>query len=243
MTAQEYSDLTGVTLTTAEADRFDTVSAAAEKNLERLLGYPLDPSDWANLYNETGKTQDDCVCPDVDADLDPADAVVGKYRIFDWVPTDRFVRIDPATTINKVKLIREDITYHTFDVDHEEVAVKWEGTTDVATTNKVARWLDMRGCDWPCYWTSPCWKNHDYLQIAVDATWGYSTVPTELTQVLADLITYGYRDYGRDDIQSESRGTHSYTLRERTGGYWVDKYPALAEYAGPNGAAYRPRHA
>lgn len=241
MDASTFSNFTGKTLTAGETSRFTTLNEVATKDLERLLGYPLDPSGWANLYNETGKTQDDCICPDVDVDLDAADAVVGKYRIFDWKPSDRYIHIDPATTITRVKLIRENITYHTFDTDNEEVAIKWEGTTDVSTTNRVARYLDMRNCDWPCYWTSPCWKRHDYLQVAVDATWGYSAVPSELQKILADMILHEYRNHERDDVQSESRGTHSYTLRERPADYWVTKYPALKEYAGPNGLATRKR--
>lgn len=236
-----FTNLTGVTLTSDQVTRFETLESLATKQLERLLGYPLDPDSWENLYNETGKTQDDCICPDVDVDLDAPDDVEGKYRIFDWKPSDRFVQIDPAITVYKVKLIREDITYHTFDTDNEEVAVKWEGTTDT-DGNRVARWLDMRNCDWPCYWTSPCWKKHNYLQLAVDAEWGYEDVPLELQEIQASLLLDGYRDPQRDDIQSESRGTHSYTLRERTAGYWMDKYPAIGAYAGPNGLANRPRH-
>lgn len=239
MTDETFEALTGVTLTDDQNSRFETVEALATKQLERLLGYPLDPSTWANLYNETGKTQDDCVCPDTDLDLDAADAVVGKYRIFDWNPHDRYVRIDPATTINKVKLVREDITYHTFDVDNEEVAVNWEGTRDVATTNRVARYLDMRNCDWPCYWTMPCWKRQDYLQLAVDATWAFSAVPEELQEVQAALILNGYRDQERDDIQAESRGSHSYTKKDMV--EWYDKYPCLKYYAGPNGMAFPAR--
>lgn len=237
MDAATYTALTGNTLDTSETSRFATVLDVATKELERQLGYPLDTSTWANLYNETGKTKDDCVCPDIDADLDPADAVVGKYRIFDWKPSDRYIHIDPATAINKVKLIRENITYHTFDVDNEELAIKWEGTRDVATTNRVARYLDARSCDWPCL-LSPCWKKHDYLQIAVDATWAYTTTPTELKQIWADLIAKVYQGPD-DDVQSESRGSHSYTKREPRS--LTERYPALAEYAGPNGLATRKR--
>lgn len=239
MTQSTFESLTGVTLTAAQESRFSTLEALAEKQLEKLLGYPLDPADWANLYNESGKTQESCVCPDPDLTLDAADAVVGKYRVFDWKPSDRYVHIDPATTVNKVKLVRENITYHTFDVDNEEVALKWEGTTDVATTNRVVRYLDMRNCDWPCYWTSPCWKRHDYLRIAVDATWAFSSVPAALEEVQAGLILHGFRDQERDDIQSESRGSHSFTRREAQ--TWVQKYPVLSEYVGPNGLAKAPR--
>lgn len=221
-----FSKLTRVTLSSAEQTDFSTIEDTATKQLERLLGYPLDPSDWPNLYNETGKTQAECICPDVDNTLDSPDAVVGKYRLFNWYPTDLYVPIDPATAINRVKLIREDVTYKTFDEDEEEVAVKWQNGSP-----KVTKYLDLRSCSY--IWRKPCWRDQDFHQIAVDATWAYTTLPSELEMALAKLIADIYKGAGSDDILSESRGSHSYTKRDRQTA--AEKYPELMEFAGPNG--------
>lgn len=234
MTEAEFTDLTGITLSSSETgDRFTAIEDAAKKDLERQLGYPLDPSDWSNLYNETGKTQDDCICPDVDNTLDAADVVVGKYRLFDYHPTDRYLSIDPATQINKVKLVRENITYKTFDISNgettDDIAIKW-----VNGNPKVTYYLDLENCSSWYGWREACWRRMKYVQLAVDATWAFTTVPAELNKIHADLIAKQLR--GPDmDIQSESRGSHSYTLREALS--LADKYPALRDFAGPNGAA------
>lgn len=240
MTEAEFTNLTGITLSSSETgDRFTAVEDVAQKDLERQLGYPLDPSSWANLYNETGKTQADCICPDVDNTLDAADAVVGKYRLYDYHPTDRYLSIDPATAIHKVKLIRENITYKTFDISNgettDDIAIKW-----VNGSPKVTYYLDLENCTSWAGWREACWRRMKYVQLAVDATWAWgdetSEIPRELQAIHADLIAKQLR--GPDlDIQSESRGSHSYTVREPVS--LVEKYPALKEFAGPNGLAKR----
>jgi hypothetical protein len=230
VTQAEFTALTGITLDSSETTRFATIEEKATKELERQLGYPLDPSDWENLYNETGKASD-CPCPDVDIEeLEPPDAVVGTYRLYDFYPDDRFLHIDPATEINRVKLVNNSVTYKTFnDEDNEnEYLVKWENGDP-----QFARYLDLEGCVW-----RPCWKRMKYVQLAVDAEWGFEEIPVELQSILADLIANGY-ERPNLDIQSESRGSHSYTRGE--GKTLSEKYPALAEFAGPNGLAVQKR--
>lgn len=241
MDEETFTDLTGITLDQSESDRFDTILAVATKELERMLGYPLDPSDWSNLYNETGKTTSDCPCPDVDTDaLDPPDALPAghKYRLFDWHPTDRYLHIDPNTAVHAVKLVNNSVTYKTFnDEDNEnEYLVKWENGSP-----KYTRYLDLANCGWN--W-KPCWRSMEYVQLAVDATWAWTTVPDELNMIWADMIATGF-ERPNPNLQSETRGSHSYTLREGTGTTQdlVSRYPVLSELAGPNGLATPKRKA
>lgn len=231
MDEQTFADLTGITLDQSESDRFDTVLEVATKQLERQLGYPLDPSDWANLYNETGKTTGDCPCPDVDTDeLEDPDPVVGKYRLFSWYPTDRFLHIDPATAVHRVKLVNNSVTYKTFNDEGEnQYLVKWENNSP-----RFTRYLDLSNCNW----LPECWRSMPYVQLAVDATWAWSTAPTELNQAFADMIAKLY-ERSDPELQSETRGSHSYTKRESQGVSQdlASRYPVLGELAGPNGLA------
>lgn len=237
MDQSTFTALTGITLSDGDGDRFDTVSDAATAMLEQQLGYPLDPSAWSNLYNEAGKTQDECICPDVvndDYTLDPADAVVGKYRLFTWEPEERYLPIDPATAIHAVKLVHNDVTYKTFNQDtSNEYRIQWQNGNP-----KVAYYLDMYQCGWN-YWPQ-CWQRKQSVQVAVDADWAWDTIPDGLNLLWAKMIADGFKSYDYDDIQSESRGSHSYTKRDRETA--TQKFPELAKYAGPNGLAKRPRH-
>lgn len=235
-----FNTLTGVTLSLTDQSRFTTIEDVATKELERLLGYPLDPTDWANLYNETGKTQTDFICPDADNTLDSPDVVVGKYRLFDYHPSDRYLSIDPATAIHKVKLVREDITYKTFDVSNgeetDDISIKWKMVSVTGTTeSKITQYLDLENCLSLTGWRNPCWYSPKWVQLAVDADWAFTTLPRDLEIILAKMIADNFQEFGRDDLQSETRGSHSYTRREPQ--TVMDKYPALKEYAGPNGTA------
>lgn len=230
MEQERYESLSGTTLDESQSSRFETVNDVAVAELEKILGYPLDPTTWENLYNETGKTEDECPCPDVDTDnLQDPDPVVGKYRLYDYYPTDKYLAIDPATAIHNVKLVKDDVTFKTYEED--DYRVNWKSGKP-----KVAKYLEL------------CWKDHclcacvrrcDCVQVAVDATWAYTALPLELEQILAEMIFVGYEDWNRKGIKSESRGTHSYTKLDKQD--WLTKFPILASYAGPNGTATRPR--
>lgn len=246
MDESTFTALTGTQLGSIDSDRFYSVLAVATAELEKQLGYPLDPSDWSNLYIETGKTQDES-CPDVvtdDTDLDDPDEVEGAYRLYSYTPTDRFLHIDPALAIHKVKLVNDGITYKTFDDDDSdnEFMVKWENANP-----QITQYLDLSQSQWPQQlW--PCWKRLGAYQLAVDADWAWEVeeeagegspavygIPQDLMSVLAHMTADAFRGHDEADVQSESRGTHSYTKYDKQ--TTAERYPILKEYAGPNGLA------
>lgn len=198
--------------------------------IEKAVGYPLDPSDWENMYLEIGKTRDDCACPDVDAELDDPDDFDAEedhpYRLFNWYSSDRFIPIDPATAIDTVKLVRDGITYKTFEAD--EFRVQW-----VNGNPKYTKYLRLTEHCWNSL--PECWRDMD-VQVAVQATW------MDLQAELADLSTLmtAWDENDKQNIQSESLGSHSYSK-------FSDGNPAtvhattLQKWAGPNGSAKRRR--
>lgn len=236
MDQSTFTSLTGITPTTSQAARLSTVADLANESLEEMLGWPLNPDDWDNQYTEIGKvkTGSDWSSPDVD-DLDPPDEVIGKTRVYDWNPADPYLFLDPAKVINSVKLVRNGVTYKTFDTNRYSLQL-------VNGRETFGRYLEMHHevCSWvwglPNEW--PLFERRSgasFVQIAIDADWAFEDVPTQLQKVLADMIYYEL-DVIHRDIKSESILSHSYS-RNAHADPTVTHATTLAKYAGPNGTA------
>lgn len=239
-----FTQLTGITLSSSQSARFDSVAELASETLEEMLGWPLDPCDWDDQYLEIGKTKDEWWnCPDVDtSDLDPADEVQGATRLFTWNPDEPYLFIDPATEIYAVKLVKDGITYRTFDTDDYSLRLQNGRET-------YGRYIQF--CDSFWRWWSPVWSrpavvsllgsgrraDGDYLQVAIDADWAFDDVPTTLLKVQADMMAYDF-DLKRD-VKSESILSHSYTRNVRQNPE-VQYARTVAKYVGPRGTAHRP---
>ncbi len=232
MTLAEYQTLTGITVSASDQTRVTAELARSRRKLETLLGYTLDPNQrLTNYYVELGKTDSDYACPIVDIDeLEPPEAVISAYRLFPYSPEDVFLSVDPFITLHAVKLVYlrqgaspNGVTVKTFDEDY-------------ITLQKFNTWGKYL-YEFPRYWYRwACIHSHQ-LMLAVDADWGFATVPTELSEVLADFATY-YADDNRD-LKSESILTHSYTRGAKTDPGTVSGNKAIvSKYAGPNGTAY-----
>lgn len=230
MTPSKYTELTGIAvsdeaLITAQIRRTKSM-------LETLLGYPLSKQGASvNLYNELGKSQTECACPDVDTEnLNPADDVIGAYRLFSFNPHDAFLAVDPFTQLNAVKLVfvkqgeePNGVTIRTLDPDEVRMQIGRSGWSKY-----------IQRCE-ACICTCDC---TDCVQLAVDANWMFeSCLPDDLMYVWADMVTY-YADCKRN-IKSESITTHSYTKFDNTP---PESEPVtlatIQRYAGPNGSAY-----
>lgn len=225
-----YQTLTGITAdnptrTTAEIARTQTM-------LESLLGYTLNTSLVnTNLYNELGKTDSECSCPvdDLDSLLAP-DAVVTAYRLFDYNITDKFWHVDPFTKINSVKLV-----YVKQGASPNGVTVKTFADTDIRSVMSKDSWSKYIEYTPSEYYLC---KHDHHIQLAVDAVWQFTTIPTELKYVWCDMITYYANDSA--DIKSESILTHSYTKGDTTPPeYRARNKSIIAHYAGPRGAGVR----
>ena len=207
MNLAEYQSLTGITVSSAETARVMAAIARTQALLETLLGFTLDSDKVTeNLYNELGKTSQECFCPSVNLeDLQDPDAVVGAYRLFRYNDLDEYFHIDPYSRINKVKLVfikqgegANGVTLKTFDTEDIRVHSGQGG---------VAKYLEYcRDCLCSC----DC---RDCVQLAVDAEWLWESandIPAELKYVWTDMITW-YADPKNRNIRSESIDTHSYT--------------------------------
>lgn len=226
MNQSTFTKLTGRTLTTAQATLLAGSVETAKQTLEELLGWPLDPGCWGDQYLERGKTTSDDFCiTDVDTELDDPDDVVGSTRVFNWDPRDRFLLIDPAVTIHAVKLVADDVTYETFELG--EYRPQW-----VNGNERYARYIEIRH---DCPWVS----RHLYCccnvgrQIAVDADWGFDSLPRVLKKAWAELVWDDLNAHR--DLRSQTLGPHSYTFataaeagRRHAG--------MIRHFAGPNGA-------
>lgn len=234
MTLSEYQTLTGITVSASDQTRVTAEITRSRRKLELMLGYTLDATQReTNYYQELGKTSTDFSCPIVDTDdLDPPDAVVDAYRLFDYNPRDTYMHIDPFTRINKVKLVylltgsgSNGVTVRTIDPDYIRVVQTGAWGKYLQEYNDYFRY------GWYC--------NHSHqLQLAVDAEWGFTTIPNELNELIADFTTY-YSDDNRD-LKSESILTHSYTRNTKVDPFTLSVNQAtISKYAGPNGTMAR----
>lgn len=234
MTLQELQDLTGITVSERDAVRYNAQIERTRTILEAMLGYTLNSDDvQTNFYTETGKAPTECPCPNVSAqDLQPADALVHAYRLYDYNRHDVMLHIDPALTVDRVKLVKDGVTYRTFDPD--EYMVRY--------SRGVAQYIDLRG-ECACLCVPTC-GDCSYMQLAVEADWLWDgatvarELPKELQMVWADMVT-SYADQAWD-VRSQTLGTHSYTKFDRLRPEEeAMNLAVIKRYAGPNGSVNR----
>jgi hypothetical protein len=221
MDISTYQTLSGITVLDSQLARVTAAIARTQAILETMLGYSLDPViALQNQYNESGISSVEC---DDDSALDPADPVETAYRIFPYNRHDKYLNIDPATSINKVKLIRNNITV--LVIDDYRVDYK----------NGLIKYLRQEKCFYRCY--DEC---HN-VQLAVDAVWlggddyQLQDLPDDLLFVWSDMITF-YADAKRN-IRSETLATHSYTkFTNQPPEMLSHNMAVLNKYVGPNGS-------
>lgn len=228
MDLEQYESLTGITVpdsqvavVTAQLDRVKAI-------LETMLGYTLTPDDvLTNLYNELGISPVECSCSNVDVEnLNPPDEVEFAYRLYRYNHKDKYLFVDPFSEINKVKLVKDDVTIKVLDPDEYRVQYGRDG---------IAKYIEV--CD-ECFCTCEC---RDCIQLAVDANWLWQddlylpSIPNDLLFVWADMVTY-YADC-QSNIKSETIGAHSYTKFDDIAPETIPSNLAvLQRYAGPYGS-------
>lgn len=229
MTISEYQTITGITVPSSRTTLVTAQLSKARRILETLLGFPLQAANVnVNRYTETGKTQSECPCPSTTATYDAPDAVVTAYRLFPYNSKDKYLLIDPALSINKVKLINGSVTYRTFEADEYRPH----------KLNGIIKALEIIDC---CWLDCTCGCNCHSTQLAVDAVWVWAldaSIPADLLDVLADMVTY-YSDT-KKDIQAETLGSHSYRRADQTAPETMNTNIAIiTKYAGPLGSIHR----
>lgn len=228
MQVADIEKITGILPTKNEA-----VTTAQIKRtrllLESLLGFTLDPDKVRqNYYTETGKLKSDETYYQVGQELDPPDAVVFAYRTFKYHRHDRFFKIDPASVIHKVKLVRSGVTIRTLDED--EYRVDYQHGF-IKTIQKCEN----------CNWCGCLFDECQCKQLAIDATWLWESeevMPDDLKQIWAEGVLYSLDP--KRNIKSESLGPHSYTKFKDVEIFGEPFAQAtIKKYAGGNGSGVK----
>lgn len=225
-----YIKLTGNTIPASQYARYRALIRRVQARLETILGWSFTPE---VLYQEKGKTQNGCVCPDIPESLLPADEVKGIIKVFPYNSSDKFLHVDPFLDVYNVKLVRvlenrEFITYKTFDL-----------VTKQYMNNGVGKYIEK--CD-TCYCDCDC---RDCVQLAVDGDWlkaseesGEPNLPLDLLYLLCDMVDY-YAD-PTHDIKSESVDGHSWSKGDvKAPEESSSALLVLKKYAGPFGTIQR----
>jgi hypothetical protein len=234
----KYAAFTGKTVNASQTARFDMQQKVAKRWLERELGYPLCPDDWDNQYFEKGKTDGIFLLPD-DGTLLAADPVINAYRFFQWNPNDPFIALDPYTAVHAVKIIQDDVTIWTFDID--SFMPQWENAKDepfarfLAIRKPISELFLFNGFvfNWIYYWNYYLYQKG--FKLAIDADWAFDELPLELKEVWADMIRYNMDD--KRNISQEAIGSreHMYTKFSPDIDDPLKRFAAVIErYAGPN---------
>lgn len=213
MDLDKYKELVpDTTLTDAQ------INAAIVKTqamLEELLGFTLTTSDVND--NEY-------------PDLVPTRA----YRILPINKKDEAHRIDPCTEIYHIYLLLEDGTTELVNPDYYQ-AIADRGVISYISFN-TGLWNGST-ITLPCNCVLYC--NH--VSLLVDANWLWQSandVPAGFYLVWADMITFYANP--KEDIKSETLGSHSYTKFDRSDDLpEQDPFNAsiIRRYAGPRGSA------
>lgn len=115
-------------------------------------------------------------------------------RLFQFNKNDKYTSIDPFETITSVKLVNDDEDEYTFTTDDYRIHTQYGITKTLQFCNS-------------------CYQNfcscYNCTQLEVVAEWEWDTLPTDLQLLWADMTTY-YADQ-KNNIKSETLGTHSYT--------------------------------
>lgn len=227
MSFDEYQTLSGITVPTAQVTFVTALILRSRAILEGLLGFTLVEADVDNNeYVSIGQTASDCPCPDdVDvADLEPPDAVVKAYRLYDYKRVDTYLSIDPCTAVNAVKLVKDGITFKTLDSDSYRVQFK----------QGLAKFIEQIEC-FCAIVQDNCWG----VQLAVDADWVWEDeddMPEELRYIWVDMVTF-YAKGDKTNLKREALGPHSYSLYEEQPPENIkDNLEIIQKYAGPNGS-------
>ena len=233
MDLETYEMLMGITIPESKRTYFNAQIKRVQTKLESLLGFTLEAH---KIYTELGKTQRECVCPDIPnmESLLPPDEVKGIIKVFPYNHKDKFLHIDPFIDVYNVKLgkVLDDktfITYKTFEHFTKHYSMQGIG-------NNVEK-CETCFCDCDC---------KDCVQLIVDANWvdfldeesGETDIPDDLLYLWCDMINY-YADPTKD-IKSESVDGHSWSKGDiKPPEELIENKLILQRYAGPYGQITR----
>lgn len=228
MELEKYEKLMGMTIPDSKRVYMEAQIKRVQTKLESLLGFTLKAS---NIYTELGKTQVECVCPDIPQTLLPPDEVKGIIKIFPYNYKDKFLHIDPFLDVYNVKLgkVTEDKNFVTYKV--------FEHFTKHFMSQGIGKYIEK--CQ-TCFCDCEC---KDCVQLIVDANWidftdEESDIPDDLLYLWCDMVNY-YADPTKD-IKSESVDGHSWSRGDiQAPEEMIENKLILQKYAGPYGSIIR----
>lgn len=228
MELEKYEKLMGMTIPESKRVYMEAQIKRVQTKLESLLGFTLKAS---NIYTELGKTQVECVCPDIPQTLLPPDEVKGIIKIFPYNYKDKFLHIDPFLDVYNVKLgkVTEDKNFVTYKV--------FEHFTKHFMSQGIGKYIEK--CQ-TCFCDCEC---KDCVQLIVDANWidftdEESDIPDDLLYLWCDMVNY-YADPTKD-IKSESVDGHSWSRGDiQAPEEMIENKLILQKYAGPYGSITR----
>lgn len=229
MDLTKYEELMGITIPDSKKVYYIAQIKRVQTKLESLLGFTLKAS---HIYTELGKSQVECVCPDIpQSNLLPPDEVKGIVKIFPYNSKDKFLHIDPFHDVYNVKLgkVLEDKSFVTFKT--------FEFYTKHFMSQGIGKYIEK--CQ-TCFCDCEC---KDCVQLIVDADWidftDYeSDIPDDLLYLWCDMINY-WTDPDKD-IKSESVDGHSWSRGDITSPEeLIENKLILTKYAGPYGSIAR----
>lgn len=220
----------GMTIPESKRVYYTAQIKRVQTKLESLLGFTLKAS---HLYTELGKSQVECVCPDIPQSqtLLPPDEVKGIIKIFPYNHKDKFLHIDPFLDVYNVKLgkVTEDKSFVTFKT--------FEHFTKHFMSQGIGKYIEK--CQ-NCFCDCEC---KDCVQLIVDADWvdftdEKSDIPDDLLYLWCDMINY-WADPDKD-IKSESVDGHSWSRGDISAPEeLIENKLILEKYAGPYGSITR----
>lgn len=240
MDTTQYSELTGLSVSSAKENLVTAQIARTQTILEQMLGYTLDPDLYnQNQYTEIGKTTAELPFPSTSLTLNDPDAVVFAYRLYDFNNKDLYLPIDPCSAVHKVKLVKDGVTYKTFDTDEIRLHYKQGFIKYVQLVSTIEEYLFLYQ-NYIYYANYNYNEDVNYLQLAVDATWLWSEgqIPQDLLFVWADMVTY-YSNPSHG-IKSQTLGSHSYTrFDEIPPEQEKQNINIIKKYSGPLGSIHQ----
>lgn len=220
----------GITIPDSKKVYYTAQIKRVQTKLESLLGFTLKAK---HIYTELGKSQVECVCPDIpqSQSLLPPDEVKGIIKVFPYNFKDKFLHIDPFIDVYNVKLgkVTEDKKFITFKT--------FEHFTKHFMSQGIGKYVEK--CQ-NCFCDCEC---KDCIQLIVDADWvdftdEESDIPDDLLYLWCDMINY-WADPDKD-IKSESVDGHSWSRGDISAPEeLIENKLILDKYAGPYGSIIR----
>ncbi len=197
----DFREITGLELDGDEdLANYNRANSRATRYLERILGWSFT---YKSTHEEAAKSKINGTCPteeqyeawvdepeENDFFLEP-DTENGNTKLLPFYYEDSMYKIDPATsiyTLKLVKLLSKDeakfITVYEFAPDDWNTHVKMNM---ISGRTPLINWIEI--CKGPQTYPCDCSENKSCYMLAVDADW-CKRLPEDLMYLMSDLILY-----------------------------------------------------